>query len=82
MTMKVGIRELARNTNILDIIGINRPKHNEAKELWKIVIFKNMEILLSEDILTNILYIFNYPYVLYTATLQKLCIDKTSTKVL
>ena len=42
---------------ILDIIGTNRPKHNEAKELWKIVVFKNIEILLSEDILTNIFYI-------------------------
>ena len=42
---------------ILDIIGTNRLKHNEAKELWKIVVFKNIEILLSEDILTNIFYI-------------------------
>ncbi len=29
----------------------------ESKELWKIAVLKNIKILLSEDILTNVFYI-------------------------
>ena len=42
---------------ILDILGINREKHNEAKKLWKILTMQNYKICISEDILTNVYYI-------------------------
>ena len=42
---------------LLDIIGVNRPEHHEAKELWKMLTIQNYKISISEDILTNVYYI-------------------------
>ena len=41
----------------MDILDKNRNGHIKAKELWKHLVLKEYEIVISEDILTNIYYI-------------------------
>ena len=46
------------DTNIvLDIIDSSRVNHPLAKELWKLLVLNECEIMISEDILSTIYYI-------------------------
>ena len=42
---------------ILDIIITERKGNLDAKKLWKYLVLNNIDIVISEDILTNVFYI-------------------------
>ena len=54
----MGNKKVFFDANILlDIIIRERKGYQDAKKLWKYLVLENIDIVISEDILTNVFYI-------------------------